>query len=229
MGKYGGQLKYGSGHFGGDRSPTTQGYVISRMIAAMAPRMTKTSSSQPLKTVARLYGDPRQRATWDAVLTTGGLPAVLVHYPSGLFAPKVTSGARFDKTITLDVYCIANDFRSLEHRVEGKHYNDGAAEQIAAWVVYYMTRALGELTHVRDARPVSELPFFFDANAVGYVVRFTGTQSLAVYDAAIALKLDTLGICHTPIDSSALFESNNVTPRSEDEPLPATNVADLTE
>jgi hypothetical protein len=225
MGKFGGQTKFGSGHFGGDRSPTPIGYIIRRMVASMSGLVSTGS----MKTVARLYGDPRRRETWDAVLTPGGIPAVLIHYAGGTFEVEATSGARLVRHQFIDVYCFAGDYRSSEHRYEGKHAADPAIENITAWCVYRMGRALLDLKHFRNARPVDEKPFVAGSNAVGYVLRFAGSTSLDLYDDAIALKLESLGICHSPTDANILFESNNVTPKSGDEPVPATNVADLTE
>lgn len=226
MGKFGGQTKFGgSGYFGGDRYPTPVGYVIQRMVAAMAGFV----SAGTLKTCARLYGDPRLRETWDAVLTPNGIPAVLVHYAGATFELEATSGGRLVKHQTLDVYCFAGDYRSLQHRYEGKRKSDPAVENITAWCVYYMTRALAALGHFRNARPVNEEPFVTASNVVGYRLRFMGSAAVDLYDDAIALVLEGLGICHSPTDASTLFETNNVTPRSGDEPVPATNVADLTE
>lgn len=225
MSKFGGQTKFGgNGYFGGDRYPTPVGYVISRMLASMSG----FESAGTLKTLARLYGDPRLRESWDAVLTPAGIPAVLVHYAGATYELESTSGGRMVRRMLLDAYCCAGDYRSLQHRYAGKFKDDASVENICAWCAYYMTRALGELK-LRSARVLSEEPQAADANAVIYRLRFAVDQTLDLYDDHIALTLQSLGICHSPTDANTLFETNNVTPRSGDEPVPATNVADLTE
>jgi hypothetical protein len=163
------------------------------------------------------------------VLTPAGVPAVLVHYPGATYEPEATSAGRYAKTWRMDVYCFASDYRSLLQRVEGLRYRDAGAEQLVAWCVYFMTRALGELGNVRQARPTTEKAWVFAANVVGYVISFSGISSVDVYDDAITLQLERLGICHTPRPIEALFEADNETPQSLDEPVPSPNVADLTE
>ena len=226
MSTFGGRSSFGSAHFGGDRYPTPQGYIIGRMIAAMSGF---TSGASPvIRTCARLYGDPSLLETWDAVLTPGGLPAVLVHYARGTYVKETTSAARMAKRMQFVVYCFGGDYRSLQHRVEGKSFDDGAAEQLTAWCAYYMYRALNELK-LRAVEIGEERPLAWSANVVGYTLSFTATQSVDFYDDAIALKLERLGICHSPKNLATLFESDNVTPKSGDEPVPSSNVADLTE
>jgi hypothetical protein len=135
--------------------------------------------------------------------------------------------------MSFEVYVIASNYRSRSYRLRGLNVYDAGAENIVSWCVYYMTRELQGVDSptgkalLKGAMPTRDVELSFDANAAIYRIDFVGEKQPDLYDDLITLEVDTLGICHTPSDLDNLFESDNVTPYSDDDTNATPNVADL--
>ncbi|MCA9667375.1 MAG: hypothetical protein KC503_17365 [Myxococcales bacterium] len=229
--RFGGETQFGRGRYGGVGTGKPIGYIIRRMIAAMEQfRYDPDTGTGSLRTLERLTGSIRDKATWD-IIASRGFPAVLVAYAGGPFVkPKTMDGAQVTQAKRIHVVCIADSLQGKRiDRLEGKRRNlyEPGLDNITSWVVRYMGRELLNL-NLAGFQPVDEDVFAFDTNAFASIIEWRVEATIDLYDDPESdNEFTRLGITHTPKDFNNLFESDNITPKTDSPTSPATGYADL--
>jgi hypothetical protein len=229
--KFGGRTKFGGkGKFGGDPLTLDPGHICNRMIAALS-RFKLQGGTGFLKTLARLSGPLDDPTTWGQILQFG-TPAMLVHYGGSTF-PKVfgtLSGNVYEGESTFSVVCVANDYRSRLHRLEGRRrsrYEPGL-DHMTRWALYYVGNELVRNgSRLQRARPISINYVAYQTLHFISIVSFAGADNVDLHDNIGSDRFERLGIVHTPLNNLDLFEDDNVTPRTNDPTSVAVGYAEL--
>ena len=219
---------FGVSSLGGDPTHLSPRLVVDRVLSELSfLRNDGTGTgTDAVNTIDVLTESPDSD---DAIerMCHNGTPAILFGYIGSNPVSGTATRMRFEREQKFAAVCIADDSRSREDRIGGygRLYAPGLWD-LTALALHYCGRALYKLR--KSAMPGSESFSYTPLHFVGTVI-FTIRTVMDVAEDISTTRLQSLGITHTPIDSSKLFEDDNVTPYSDDGTNNTPNVADVSE
>lgn len=234
MAKLGGTTSLGRQFIlGGEPYGLRPSFVINRILVELSRFLyddnTKTGF---LRTLTRLTG-PLDDAEVEKLIGDRATPAMFVHYGGGVYSnsdkiPRSTGGASWMKTAVFSVVCVADDYRDRVERLEGKTIHEPGLDNMVAMAAHYAGIALANVRRLKNARPVNERYTNYRSQHFVGMIQFEGEMETNWRADASTIYLERLGICHSPRISRTLFETDNITPATDDPTSPTTGVADVT-
>lgn len=220
---FGGSSEFGAAQFGGQPFGLMPGYVCGRIVASME-RFRRSGDSGCLATLGRLTGSLSDADTWSMMLQAG-TPAVLVVYEGATLGSEGMASNVITQRQRYSVVCIASDYRTRSHRLQGRNVYEPALDNITRWVMYFAGRAVLRLGGV----PTKEELRTFGAEKFVGIVSFEISSQYDLYDddATLLDSFERLGIVHSPSNVNSLFADDNVTPRTDSPTSPATGYAEI--
>lgn len=229
--KFGGRTKFGGrGKFGGDPLGIDAGFVCDRLIIALS-RFKRNGTTGFVKTLQRLSGPLDDPTTWGQIMQLG-TPAMLVHYGGTTYSKifGVMSGNVFEGESSFSIVCVADDYRSRTHRLEGRKRSrfEPGLDHMTRWALYYGGNELARHEgRIQRPRPVSvKYVSYGDKNFVS-IVEFAATTVTDFRDGVGENKFKRLGLVGDPLNKSALFAEDNTTPNTNNPHFVSVGYAEL--
>lgn len=216
---FGGAFQFGAGQFGGDPFGLKAGYVIRRIMSELS-RFKKVTvagvTTGCVQTIGMLTGPVDDPQTLDLMIREG-LPAFLVGHPRSDFESRATDELTFTESAKFAIVCVAEHLHDRVERLEGRNVYRPGLFNLSQWAVVYGLRGLRDLQSRLNYKPISKRFARFAAERFVSIVEIECNFTTDVQDDVDTFgpRLERLGIVHNPVDLSALFLPDNLTPNGD--------------